>query len=159
MELVVAIGSAGYRVAESDAHQLIFGYACGMDMTRRDLQLIAREQGRPWDLGKDFEQSAVCSSILPKQALTRSADEEGVLQAGEIQLQVNGETRQSSDLSRLIWDIREILADLSQFYHLQPGDLVYTGTPVGVGPVTTGDHLTGSVAGVGEISLAVGPAE
>ncbi len=154
MELVVAIGKEGFRVSEADADadQLIFGYAAGLDMTRRDLQLVAREQGRPWDLGKNFEKSAVCTELVPAAGL-------GVLQKGAIDLKVNGETRQSSDLSMLIWDLRELIADLSRFYHLQPGDLIYTGTPEGVGAVVSGDRITGSVEGIGEVSLNIGAAE
>ena len=152
MELVVAIGAAGFRVAEADARHLIYGYAAGLDMTRRDLQLVAREQGRPWDLGKDFEKSAVCGEIVPIGNL-------GVLAAGAINLQVNGETRQSADIGQLIWNIPELLADLSRFYHLEPGDLIYTGTPEGVGPVKPGDRITGHVDGVGEVALTIGQPE
>lgn len=151
MELVVAIGTAGFRVSESEANKLIYGYACGLDMTRRDLQLAAREQGRPWDLGKDLEESSVVSQIVP--ATGRALDR------GELAMTVNGEPRQKADLSQLIWSITEIIADLSKFYHLQPGDLIFTGTPEGVGPVVTGDRIEGHVEGVGEISLNIGPAE
>jgi fumarylpyruvate hydrolase len=152
MELVVAIGAPGFRVTEVDAERLIYGYAAGLDMTRRDLQLVARDQGRPWDLGKDFEQSAVCAEIVPVGTL-------GVLTAGAIQLQVNGESKQVSDVDKLIWNIPELLADLSQYYHLQPGDLIYTGTPEGVGAVLAGDVITGQVDGVGEVRLTIGAAE
>jgi fumarylpyruvate hydrolase len=152
MELVVAIGAPGFRVKEADAQGLIYGYAAGLDMTRRDLQLVAREQGRPWDLGKDFEQSAVCTEIVPIGQL-------GVLSEGAIKLQVNGETKQTADLSQLIWNIPELLADLSQFYHLLPGDLIYTGTPEGVGAVKTGDKITGHIDQVGDIALTIGAAE
>ena len=152
MELVVAIGAPGFRVQQEDAQRLIYGYAAGLDMTRRDLQLVARDQGRPWDLGKDFEQSAVCAEIVPIGAL-------GVLQQGAIALQVNGQTKQSADLGQLIWNIPELIADLSQFYHLQPGDLIYTGTPEGVGAVQAGDVIIGQVEGVGEVRLSVGAAE
>lgn len=151
MELVVAIGAPGFRVAEADAPKLIYGYACGLDMTRRDLQLAAREQGRPWDLGKDVEQSSVVSEVVPAVGT--------VLMKGELAMTVNGEPRQKSDLDKLIWSIPEIIADLSKFYHLQPGDLIFTGTPEGVGPVVAGDRIEGRVQGVGEISLRVGPAE
>lgn len=151
MELVVGIGKPGFRVAADQAHTLIYGYAAGLDMTRRDLQLVAREKGRPWDLGKDVEQSSVISEMvpLPGQVITQ----------GAIALEVNGQTRQSSNINKLIWDIREIIADLSLFYHLQPGDLIYTGTPEGVSAVVTGDHITGRVEGVAELSLTIGPAE
>jgi len=152
MELVVAIGAPGFRVTEADAERLIYGYAAGLDMTRRDLQLVARDQGRPWDLGKDFEKSAVCTEIVPIGDL-------GVLKSGAIHLQVNGETRQSSDLGQLIWSIPELLVDLSQFYHLEPGDLIFTGTPEGVGAVQSGDTITGHVDNVGDIVLHIGPAE
>lgn len=152
MELVVAIGAHGFRLAEADAQRVIFGYAAGLDMTRRDLQLVARDQGRPWDLGKDFEQSAVCSPILPVGDL-------GVLRGGAITLQVNGETKQSADLSQLIWNIPELLADLSQFYHLEPGDILYTGTPEGVGAVKPGDRITGRIDRVGEVELTIGQPE
>lgn len=152
MELVVAIGKPGFRVAEADTDDMIYGYAAGLDMTRRDLQLVAREQGRPWDLGKNFEKSAVCSEIVPAAGL-------GVLEQGAIYLKVDGETRQTSDLSKLIWNVREIIADLSKFYHLEPGDLIYTGTPEGVGAVRPGDRITGHVDGVGDIALTIGPAE
>jgi len=152
MELVVAIGAAGFRVKAADAASLIYGYAAGLDMTRRDLQLVARDQGRPWDLGKDFEKSAVCSEIVPIGNL-------GVLQKGAISLQVNGQAKQTADLGQLIWNIPELLADLSQYYHLQPGDLIYTGTPEGVGAVQPGDVITGSVEGVGSVALTIGAAE
>lgn len=148
MEFVVAIGKEGFNVAEEAADDLIFGYACGLDMTRRDLQLKARESGRPWDLGKNFEQSAVLSPIVP-------VAESGVLNDGKIELQVNGQTVQQSVLSLLIWNVREIIAHLSKFYHLQPGDLIYTGTPEGVGAVKAGDVLEGSVEGVGGIKLTI----
>lgn len=146
MEFVVAIGREGFNVAEQDADQLIFGYACGLDMTRRDLQLKARETGRPWDLGKNFEESAVLSPIVP-------VSESGIINNGALELRVNGKTVQSTDLNMLIWNVREIIAHLSKFYHLQPGDLIYTGTPEGVGPVVAGDKLEGSIAGLGSISL------
>jgi fumarylpyruvate hydrolase len=152
MELVVAIGAAGFRVKEADTQRLIYGYAAGLDMTRRDLQLVARDQGRPWDLGKDFEKSAVCTEIVPIGNL-------GVLSQGAINLQVNGETKQTGDLSQLIWNIPELLVDLSQFYHLVPGDLIYTGTPEGVGAVKTGDKITGHIDGVGDVALTIGDAE
>ena len=151
MELVVAIGKPGFRVKAEDAHQIIYGYAAGLDMTRRDLQLVARDKGRPWDLGKDVEHSSVCAEIVPMPGV--------VIDHGEIALAVNGETKQRSDVDKLIWNVREIITDLSLFYHLQPGDLIYTGTPEGVGAVVPGDRISGHVAGVGEITLDIGPAE
>lgn len=151
MELVVAIGAPGFRVKAEDAHKLIYGYATGLDMTRRDLQLAARDKGRPWDLGKDVEFSSVASEIVPMPGV--------VIDKGGIQLAVNGQVKQQSDIDKLIWNVREIIADLSQFYHLQPGDLIYTGTPEGVGAVVPGDRISGRVEGVGEIALAIGPAD
>lgn len=148
VELVLVVGKAGFRIAADQAHEHIYGYACGLDMTRRDLQLAARDKGRPWDLGKDVEQSAVCSAVRPMPGV--------VIERGAITLAVNGLTRQQSDVDQLIWNIREILADLSLFYHLQPGDLIFTGTPEGVGAVLPGDRITGQVAGVGEVVLTVG---
>ena len=151
MELVVVIGAPGFQVSVADAPKLIYGYACGLDMTRRDLQLAAREQGRPWDLGKDVEQSSVVSPIVPMPGR--------VLDSGELAMSVNGGLRQRSDLSKLIWSVPELIADLSRFYRLQPGDLIFTGTPEGVGPVLPGDRIDGHIAGVGEIVLHVGPPE
>ena len=150
MELVLAIGRPGFRVAETDAAALIYGYACGLDMTRRDLQLVARDKGRPWDLGKDVEQSSVVSEIVPMPGQ--------VIRRGALELTVNGQTRQKSDVDRLIWNIPELIADLSKFYHLQPGDLIFTGTPEGVGPVGAGDRIDGRIEGVGSIVLHVGAA-
>jgi len=152
LELVVVIGAPAFRVPAQGALDCVFGYACGLDMTRRDLQSAAKEQRRPWDLGKDFEQSAVLSEIVP-------ASEIGHPAAGRIELRVNGEPRQSGDISELIHKVPEVIAHLSTFYHLQPGDLIYTGTPEGVGPVTPGDALAGTIAGVGTIALTIGPAE
>ena len=151
MELVLAIGAAGFRVSESRVPALVYGYACGLDMTRRDLQLIAREKGRPWDLGKDVEESSVVSEIVPMPGT--------IVEKGSISLAVNGNQKQSSDLSKLIWNIPELIADLSKFYHLQPGDLIFTGTPEGVGPVVSGDRIEGRIDGVGTITLDIGAAE
>jgi fumarylpyruvate hydrolase len=151
MELVVAIGKPGFRVSQSDAAALVYGYACGLDMTRRDLQLIAREKGRPWDLGKDVEQSSVVSEIVPMPGK--------VIDKGALELTVNGVTKQKSDIDKLIWNIPELIADLSKFYHLQPGDLIFTGTPEGVGPVLPGERIDGRIEGVGSIVLHTGPAE
>mgnify|MGYP000517599929 FL=1 len=151
MEMVIAIGKAGFRVSQDKAHEVIYGYAAGLDMTRRDLQLVARDKGRPWDLGKDVEHSSVCTEIVPMEGK--------IIDQGAIALEVNGETKQSSDLNKLIWNVREIIADLSLFYHLQPGDLIYTGTPEGVNAVVPGDKITGRVAGVADVELTVGAAE
>jgi fumarylpyruvate hydrolase len=152
LELVVVIGAPAFRVSTQDALDCVFGYACGLDMTRRDLQFAAREQRRPWDLGKDVEQSAVLSEINPAKEIGHPA-------AGLIELTVNGERKQHADISQLIHKVPEVIAHLSTFYHLHPGDLIYTGTPEGVGPVTPGDALAGTIAGVGALTLTIGPAE
>ena len=147
MELVLAIGKAGFRVSEANAHELVYGYAAGLDMTRRDLQLVARDKGRPWDTGKDIEQGSVCTEIVPMPGV--------VIENGAIALEVNGATKQSSNVDKLIWNIREIIADLSTYYHLQPGDLIYTGTPEGVAAVVAGDTLVGQVAGLGSLEIKI----
>jgi fumarylpyruvate hydrolase len=148
MELVVAIGTAGFRIGDAQALDHVFGYACGLDMTRRDLQSAAKEKQRPWDIGKDVEQSAVLGEIAP-------AADAGHPDHGRIELRVNGQTKQSADISQLIHGIPAVIAHLSQYYHLQPGDLIYTGTPEGVGPVKPGDRLEGSIEGVGTIAVQV----
>ena len=151
MELVLAIGKSGFRVSEDQAHELIYGYAAGLDMTRRDLQLVARDKGRPWDTGKDIEEGSVCSEIVPMEGR--------VIENGAIALEVNGATKQSSNVDKLIWNIREIIADLSTCYHEPPAAQIYTGTPEGVGAVVPGDQITGRVEGVAEIALTVGQPE
>jgi len=151
MEFVVAIGKAGFRIGEAQALDHVFGYACGLDMTRRDLQATAKAQQRPWDIAKDVEQSAVLGEIAP-------AAEIGHPNRGRIELRVDGQTRQSADISQLIHSVPAVIAHLSQYYHLQPGDLIYTGTPEGVGPVKPGDRLEGSIEGVGTIAARVGEA-
>lgn len=150
MELVLAIGRPGFRVSETEASAMLYGYAAGLDLTRRDLQLQAREAGKPWDLAKNFENAAVCSEIVPSET---------VMTKGAITLEVNGTTRQQSDISMLIWSIPELISDLSSFYHLQAGDLIYTGTPEGVGALAPGDRLRGYVEGVGDVALEIGEPE
>ena len=151
MELVVAIGTSGFRIPEGEALGHVFGYACCLDMTRRDLQSAAKEKQRPWDIGKDVEQSAVLGAIAP-------ASETGHIARGRIELRVNGQQKQSADVSQLIHSVAAIIAHLSQYYHLQPGDLIYTGTPEGVGAVKPGDRLEGAIEGVGTIAVQVGNA-
>jgi fumarylpyruvate hydrolase len=151
MELVLVVGRAGFRVPQAEAGALVYGYACGLDMTRRDLQLVARDKGRPWDLGKDIEHGSVVSEVVPMPGT--------IIERGALELRVNGQVRQQSDIDKLIWSIPELIADLSTFYHLQPGDLIFTGTPEGVGAVAPGDRLEGSVEGVGRIALRIGPAD
>jgi fumarylpyruvate hydrolase len=149
VELVVAIGTPGFRIAEAHALDHVFGYACGLDMTRRDLQTAAKEKQRPWDIGKDVEQSAVLGEIAPSTDV-------GHPHQGRIELRVNGQPKQSADLSQLIHSVPAVVAHLSQYYHLQPGDLIYTGTPEGVGAVKPGDHLEGSIEGVGTLTVRIG---
>ncbi|WP_075790680.1 fumarylacetoacetate hydrolase family protein [Massilia putida] len=151
MELVAVIGKPGFRIPRDQALQHVYGYACGLDMTRRDLQIAAREQRRPWDLGKDFEQSAVISPIVPAARIGHPA-------SGRIVLDVNGVEKQASDLSLLIHGIPDLIAHLSGYYHLQPGDVIFTGTPEGVGAVQPGDRIGGSIDGVGSIALTIGEA-
>jgi fumarylpyruvate hydrolase len=152
MELVVAIGKPAFRVSEDNAQSAVFGYAAGLDMTRRDLQLEARGKGRPWDLGKAFEHSAVISEIAKSHEMPDIGPQ-------RICLQVNNETRQDALLSDLIWKIPEIISHLSRYYHLVPGDLIYTGTPAGVGPVVAGDSIYGEIDGLAPIRLSIAAAE
>ncbi len=152
MELVVAIGQPAFRIAPEQGQACVWGYACGLDMTRRDLQGEAKKAGRPWSSGKDFENDAVIGELVP-------ASQTGALARGRIELAVNGQTRQQGDLADLIWSVPEVVANLSQYYHLQPGDLIYTGTPEGVGAVQPGDVLAGRIEGVGEIQLTIGQPE
>jgi fumarylpyruvate hydrolase len=152
IELVVAIGKGGANIPQDEALDHIWGATVGNDLTRRDLQLAAREQGRPWDWGKAFDQSAVIAPLVPTQIGT-------ALDAGRIWLAVNGKTRQEADLSQLIWSVREIIAILSQSMRLEPGDLVMTGTPAGVGAVVPGDVITGGIDGLAEIRTPIGPAQ
>lgn len=151
MELVVAIGTSGFRIPEGEALGHVFGYACGLDMTRRDLQSAAKEQQRPWDIGKDVEQSAVLGEIAPAADIGHPA-------RGRIELRLNGQVKQSADVSDLIHGVPAVIAHLSGYYHLRPGDLIYTGTPEGVGAVKPGDRLEGSIEGVGTIGVEVGEA-
>jgi fumarylpyruvate hydrolase len=152
MELVVAIGTPAFKIETQKAETRIFGYACGLDMTRRDLQLAARETGRPWDLGKAFEQSAVLGAITP-------SDQVRELGPKRITLSVNGTLRQNALLADMIWSVPEIIAHLSRYYHLAPGDLIFTGTPAGVGPVVAGDQIEGVIEALEPVTLAIEGAE
>jgi fumarylpyruvate hydrolase len=151
-ELVVALGGAAFKIAAAEAERTIFGYGCGLDMTRRDLQLSERAKQRPWTLGKDVEASAPVSVIAPASAI-------GHPKRARIELRQNGETRQMSDIAELVWSVPEIIAHLSGFYHLGPGDLIFTGTPAGVGPVKPGDRLEGSIEGIGALAVTIGAAQ
>ncbi len=148
IELVVGLQSGGSDIAPERALDSVFGYAVGLDMTRRDLQGEMKRQGRPWEIGKAFEQSAPCSAIAPAQRI-------GHPQTGAIRLSKNGALSQSGDLSQMIWKVPEIISELSQYFLLCPGDLIFTGTPSGVGPVQRGDELLGEIEGVGNLSLRV----
>lgn len=149
MELVIAIGAPVFKVRPEAAQAAVWAYGAGLDMTRRDLQAESKAAGRPWDTAKGFEQSAILSELV-------RASETGPLTSGRISLAVNGVTKQQGDLSDMIWRVPEIVANLSQLYHLQPGDLIYTGTPEGVGPVKPGDVITGEIEGVSSLSLTIG---
>lgn len=151
-ELVVAIGAAAEGITPDAVDAVIFGYAAGIDLTRRDLQLKARDMGRPWDWGKAFDHSAPCGPILPANRLG------GVPEAGGIQLSVNGEMRQSADLADMIWGVRDIVSLISQSMALRPGDLIFTGTPEGVGPLVPGDRVVCSVEGIGAVTIDIAPA-
>jgi len=148
MELVVAIGKGGSDIDAADALEHVWGYAVGLDMTRRDLQGEAKKLGRPWDTGKGFEQSAPIGPITP-------AAQAGDIDKAAITLHVNGVLRQGSTTDLLIWNVVETIADLSKYFTLQPGDLIYTGTPAGVAAVQRGDELVGAIAGLTDLRLKV----
>jgi len=149
-ELVAVIGTAGTNITEEDSLNHVWGYAIGNDLTRRDLQLKAREQGRPWDWGKAFDRSAVIGPVHPVSKV-------GHLDKGAITLTVNGETKQNADLAELIWSVPEIISILSHSIALEPGDLIMTGTPAGVGAMVEGDICVVSIGGLGSIETPIGP--
>jgi len=149
VELVVALGKGGRSIEVADAFECVFGYAVGIDLTRRDLQADAKRLSRPWDFGKSFEQSAPLSSIQPVLPREKHPN------AGVISLRVNGEIRQHGDLRDMIWSIPEIISILSNFYMLQPGDLIFTGTPAGVGAVNPGDRLNATVEGFPDLQVDI----
>jgi fumarylpyruvate hydrolase len=148
VELVVAIGRGGSGIKAAEAAAHVWGYAVGLDMTRRDLQTEMKKQGRPWCIGKAFEQSAPIGPVVPKART-------GELAQGAITLAVNGNLRQQGDLKDLIWNVAEIIEHLSAAWTLQPGDLIYTGTPAGVGAVVRGDLMEASIAGLGTLKVKV----
>jgi fumarylpyruvate hydrolase len=148
LELVVAIGKSGVNVSVESANDYVFGYAVGLDMTRRDLQNEMREKKRPWDIGKSFAQAA---PIAPLHPVART----GLLSRGAITLDVNGVRRQTGDLSDMIWDVPHTLAFLSRYYELMPGDLVFSGTPSGVGAVVKGDKLEGRIEGLTPLTILI----
>lgn len=146
MELVIAIGAPVFKLTPDSAGAAVWAYGAGLDMTRRDLQAESKAAGRPWDTAKGFEQSAVITELV-------RASETGPMTQGSISLAVNGVPKQKGDLSDMIWSVPEIVANLSQLYHLQPGDLIFTGTPEGVGPLQPGDMITGEIAGLPPLTL------
>ena len=148
IELVVALATGGTDIPVDEALSHVYGYAVGIDMTRRDLQAAAKKAGRPWEVAKAFEHAAPCSAVIPAAAI-------GHPDRGAIVLEVNGEERQRGDLAQLIWKVPEIVSYLSGLFALAGGDLIFTGTPSGVGPVVRGDRLLGRVTGVGEIEVKV----
>jgi fumarylpyruvate hydrolase len=148
IELIVAIGHAGFDIPLERALDHIYGYGVGIDLTRRDLQLQAREQGRPWDWGKGFDQSAPIAPLHPVKRV-------GHPSSGRIWLAVNGEVKQDSDISKLIWPVADIISIASRSIELRPGDLIMTGTPEGVGPVNRGEVITGGIDGLGEITITI----
>jgi fumarylpyruvate hydrolase len=148
IELVVAIGTGGKDIKAADAHKHIYGYAVGLDMTRRDLQGEMKKQGRPWCIGKAFDYSSPIGPITP---VAQAGDAENA----EIYVQVNGKDRQRSTVSKLIWNVGEVIEHLSAAWELQPGDLIYTGTPEGVAAVVSGDTLVGGVAGLPTMTLKI----
>ena len=148
VELVAALARGGSDIPVGEALSHVYGYAVGIDMTRRDLQAVAKKAGRPWEVAKAFEHAAPCSAVAPAAAI-------GHPHRGAITLEVNGEERQRGDLAQLVWKVPEIIACLSGLFTLAAGDIVFTGTPSGVGPVRRGDRLRGRVAGVGEIEVEV----
>jgi fumarylpyruvate hydrolase len=148
MELVVAIGAGGANIQAQDALSHVFGYAAGIDLTRRDLQNIAKDLARPWDWAKGFDNAAPCGPI-------HKAAELGHPKAGRIWLAVNGAIKQDADIAELIWPVPDVIAFASASMALAPGDLIFTGTPSGVGPVHPGDTITGGIDGVGEIRIVI----
>ena len=148
IELVVAIGRAGQSIERDKALDHVWGYGVGIDMTRRDLQAVAKSNGQPWEASKAFDDAAPLSAL-------RSVDEVGHPARGRIWLTVNGKLRQDGDLGQLIWSVSEIIEQLSSLFRLEPGDLIYTGTPAGVGPVVAGDVLEGGVDGLGKIRVQI----
>ena len=148
IELVVALKSGGVDIKAADAMRHVFGYAVGLDMTRRDLQSEMKKLGRPWEIGKAFEHSAPCTALYPAEKIGHPAK-------GAIWVDVNGERRQTGDLAQMIWDIPHQIAFLSGLFALQPGDLIFTGTPAGVGSVKKGDRLKGHVDGIADLEIAI----
>lgn len=151
VEMVVALGKGGANVAAGDALSLVWGYGVGIDLTRRDLQAVAKEMSRPWDMAKGFDASAPCSELHPVAQV-------GHPSGARIWLEVNGAVKQDGNLDEMIWPVADVIAHLSRYVTLMPGDLIFTGTPAGVGPLSPGDHVRGGLDGVAGFQLEVGPA-
>jgi fumarylpyruvate hydrolase len=150
IELVVAVKSGGFNIPAARALDHVYGYAIGIDMTRRDRQRDMGKSGLPWEIGKSFDHSCPCGPVHP-------AEKVGHIQSGAIRLTVDGTVRQDSDVSQLIWKVPEIIANLSTYFELFPGDIILTGTPHGVGPVVSGNELVGSIEGLGTLTVRIGP--
>lgn len=150
VELAVVIGRAGSDIPAEAAFEHVFGYAVALDMTRRDLQYQARDMARPWEMGKSFDHSAPIGTIVPRRFA-------GDLTEGPIRIAVNGEVKQDSDISLMIWGVADTIAHLSRQYRLMPGDVILTGTPAGVGPVVPGDRLVATCAGLPELTVTIAP--
>lgn len=148
VEMVVALQHGGSDIPLEQAEDHIYGYAVGIDLTRRDLQRTAKELSRPWDAAKAFDQSAPCSAVCP-------VAETGHPDRGEISLSINGDSRQRGDIAAMIWKVPEIISHLSTLFELKPGDLIFSGTPAGVGPIHPGDRLQASLAGIGSLEITV----
>ena len=149
-EMVAVVGTGGYRIPAAKANEHIWGYAVGLDMTRRDLQQVGKDKGRPWTFGKDFDQSAPVGPITP-------ASKSGHPKKGKLWLKVNGELRQNSDIDQMIWSVPEQIEFLTQYYRLEAGDLIMTGTPAGVGAAKSGDELLAGIEGLGELKVKILP--
>ena len=152
MEFVVAIGAPAFDIPVERAMEVVYGYACGLDMTRRDLQAAAKAKGKPWDFAKNFERAAVIAPIVKAAVF-------GAVGHQTITLSVDGATRQASHLDEMVWSVPELVSHLSRFYRLAPGDLIYTGTPAGVGAVVPGNRIRGEIEGLPPVELTIGPAE
>jgi fumarylpyruvate hydrolase len=150
VELVVALKGGGIHLKPEQANDLIYGYGVGLDLTRRDLQIASRKQERPWEIGKSWDMSAPCGDLHP-------ASEIGHPKKGRIFLTVNGDVKQDGDLEQMIWNVPETISKLSEMVELAPGDIIMTGTPAGVSALSSGDKLVGEIAGVGKLTVTIGP--
>ncbi|MFM9437353.1 fumarylpyruvate hydrolase [Janthinobacterium sp. CG_23.3] len=150
IELLVALGGGGADISPENALALVWGYGVGLDLTRRDLQAVAKEMGRPWDFSKGFDASAPCSALRPASEIGHPSD-------ARIWLEVNGAVKQDGNLREMIWSVADIISHISRFVRLAPGDLIFSGTPAGVGPLLPGDRVHGAIAGIADFDFQVGP--